>query len=115
MAEASDELVKLYPKYAALVRAERKRLEEDPDYSPDFEELLTTVDEECSVCQLGADDDDPPNPGPEGYRPSAWTKCELSHPSVQRRILSCVQQVEGQPGVTNPFAVCRAAISCPGG
>jgi len=107
MAEAGDELVKEYPKYAELVRAERKKLEDDPEYKPDFEYLIETVDEECSVCQLEQ------NPGPEGYRPYAWTKCELKYPSVQKKIVSCVQQLEGKPGVVNPFAVCRAAISCP--
>jgi len=107
MAEAGDELVKEYPMYAGLVRAERKQLEEDPNYSPDFERLLVTVSEECNVCQL--------NPGnPTGLRPSAWTKCELAHPEVQRKIVSCVSQVKGKPGVENPFAVCRAAIKCPG-
>ena len=120
MAEAGDELVKEYPKYAELVRAERKKLEDDPEYKPDFEYLIETVDEECSVCQL---EPGPPHrptgssPLSRGARrnPVSWTKCELSHPSVQRKIVSCVQQLEGDPRVKNPFAVCRAGISCPPG
>lgn len=114
MAEASDELVKEYPKYAAIVRKERKKLEDDPDYTPDFEELIKTVAEECSVCNL-----DPDSPvqafGRVRLNPIAWTKCELAHPEVQRKIESCVLQLEGAPGVRNPYAVCRAKIKCPPG
>lgn len=122
MAEASDELVKEYPKYAEMIRAERKKLEENPEYSPDFDTLLNTVAEECEICQL--------EPGPQlsivpmglsspsvgrGARnnPIAWTKCEVKYPTVQRKILSCATQLEGVPGIRSPIAVCRASIRCP--
>lgn len=104
LAEAGDELVQLYPSQAKMVRAERKKLETTPDYIPDFNRMLETISAECEVCALV----------PHNVNPIAWTKCELKYPSVQRRILSCVEQVEGQPGVQNPIAVCRSAIKCPG-
>lgn len=131
MAEAADELVKEYPVYAEMVRAERKMLEVDFDYSPDWERLLETIAAKCEICQL---DPDAPKAGSVG-RPSlfsrsvrdnqvvvetrggpsiAWNRCELEHPLVQKKILSCVDQVEGQPGIVSPISVCRAAISCPG-
>ena len=114
MAEAGDELVKEYPKYAEMIRAERKKLEEDPDYTPDFEELIETVDEECSVCQL--EPGSPPLENPlRGARrnPIAWTECEKLYPSVQRKIESCVLKLEGDSRVRAPIAVCRTAIKCP--
>ena len=104
LAEAGDELVQLYPKQAAMVRAERKKLETNPEYIPDFNRLLETISAECEICSLVP-----------GSNPIAWTKCELRHPSVQKRILSCVGQLEGDPRVKSPFAVCRAGISCPPG
>jgi len=104
LAEAGDELVQLYPKQAAMVRDERKKLETNQDYVPDFNRLLETISAECEVCALVP-----------GSNPIAWTKCELKFPSVQKKILSCVAQIEGDPGVRSPFAVCRAGISCPPG
>ena len=68
MAEAGDELVKEYPKYAEMIRAERKKLEDDPGYTPDFEELIETVDEECTICQL--------NPGTGARLPPGRTKTD---------------------------------------
>lgn len=120
LAEASDELVKEYPAYAEMVRAERKKLEVDHDYTPDFEGLLEAIAEKCVVCQLEPGSPIAPagsSPLPRGARrnPVSWTKCELAFPSVQRKIVSCVRQLEGKPGVVNPFAVCRASISCPPG
>lgn len=118
MAEAADELVREYPVYASRVRAERKKLEVDFDYTPDFEGLLETIAEKCEICQL---EPDPPHrptgssPLSLGARsnPIAWTRCELKYGSVQRRILSCVAQVKGQPGIVSPITVCRTRISCP--
>ena len=104
LAEAGDELVQLYPAQASLVRAERKSLETNPEYIPDFNRLLETISAECEVCSLVP-----------GSNPIAWTKCELRHPSVQKRILSCVAQIEGDPRVRSPYAVCRSRISCPPG
>lgn len=246
LAEASDELIKEYPVYAALVREERKRLEADPSYAPNFDELLITIAEKCDICQLepgttplekgvldysmrGArrnpdnskiperppplvNDAEPywleptklfgkpaynvkqwlrPRPvmqttdrkkaekrirtenayiylisrikdrkflidlaervglteeelegfsnasvigeitGSDDYpsiigelsgkiplsnpgNPISWTKCELAHPRVREKILSCVAQIEDDPRVRSPIAVCRASIGCPG-
>ena len=105
MAEAEAELAKLYPSHSDLVRKERKLLEDDDAYAPDFTALMKKIDEECEVCSLQ---------GNPRSNPIAWTKCELRHPEVQRKILSCVAQVEGVPGIRSPYAVCRAAIKCPG-
>jgi len=115
MAEAGDELAKEYPKYAEMIRAERKKLEDDPDYTPDFKELIETVDEECSVCQLepGSPPLENPSRGARRTNPIAWTKCEKLYPSVQRKIESCVLKLEGDPRVRSPIAVCRTAIKCP--
>lgn len=104
LAEAGDELVQLYPRQAEMVRAERKKLETAPDYVPDFNRLLETISSECEICALVP-----------GGNPISWTRCELRFPSVQRRILSCVDQIEGRPGIVSPIAVCRARISCPPG
>lgn len=106
MAEAEAELAKLYPVHSDLVRTERKQLEQNPEYTPDFTALMNKIDEECEVCSLQ---------GNPRSNPIAWTKCELEHPEIQRKITSCVRQLEGKPGVLNPFAVCRASIACPGG
>ena len=127
MAEAGDELVKEYPKHAEMVRAERKKLEENPDYSPDFNQLLEKIDTECEVCSLAnpGKKHNPGNPGPRReYKPSAWTKCELKYPSVQRKIASCAKEIEKRqtcppskwgtsPSCVNPYAVCRTTIKCP--
>lgn len=45
--------------------------------------------------------------------PIHWTKCELAHPTVQKKIEKCVLRVKGKPHVINPYAVCRASIKCP--
>ena len=136
MAEASDELVKEYPFYASLVRDERKRLEADFDYAPDWEGLLETIAEKCEICQLNPDI---PTRGtgrvlgtakdPTGVldrlsesereirhnNPIAWTKCEIDYPSLQNKLLSCATQLTGVPGIESPIAVCRASIPCPPG
>jgi len=120
LAEASDELVQLYPEQAAMVREERKKLEENPDYSPRYEMMLDAVAENCDICQL--EPDLPPrgtgrvlgvakeptgvsdrlseaerevrhNPDRE-YKPYAWTKCELRYPSVRRKIAACAKKIE---------------------
>lgn len=112
MAEAGDELVAEYPKYAELVRSERKKLEEDDEYSPDFDWLLNTIDEECSVCQL--------EPGSPRASTLIGQQAHLSgsqgvrrNPSCESKIASCVLQLEDDPHVRNPYAVCRASIKCP--
>ena len=116
MAEAEAELAKEYPEHADMVREERKKLEEDPGYTPDFDKLMEKIDTECEVCELSEN--------PDGYRPYAWTKCELKYPSVRKKIISCVKKVEARqvcppeewgtsPSCVNPFAVCRKAIACP--
>jgi len=64
------------------------------------------------------------NPGPRRrYLPYGLTKCELSSPSVRRKLSRCIKKVEirccGKPtsdysGCScNPVAVCRASIPCP--
>jgi len=127
MAEAGDELVQLYPEHAALVRAERKKLELDPEYSPDFTALMKKIDTECEACSLLSHATKPagnPDPPPREYKPSAWTKCELRYPSVQRKIASCAKAIEKRQTCppsrwgtskkcVNPFAVCRAWFGCP--
>ena len=110
MAEAEAELAQLYPVHADLVRVSRKTLEQDPDFSPDFMGLMKQIDEECEVCALSG------NPrSVTGVTPFAWTRCETLHPRVREKIISCVGQVKASGADVNPFAVCRAAIACPGG
>jgi len=43
LAEAEDEIVQDYPMFAGLIRVERKRLEDDPDYRPDWKGLVLAV------------------------------------------------------------------------
>ena len=97
MAEAEAELAKLYPVHSDLVRTERKLLEQDGEYSPDFTALMKKIDEECEVCSLAGN--------PRSVKDV--TSCE-------KKIESCVLQLEGDPRVRNPYAVCRASIACPG-
>ncbi len=52
MAEAEAELADLYPGHSDIVRAERKKLEMNPDYTPDFTALMAKIDEECTECAL---------------------------------------------------------------
>jgi len=99
LAEAEAELAQLYPEHSDLVRTERKLLEQDPGYTPNFTGLMERIDEECEVCALAG------NPG---------NPVKFGSTSCEDKILSCVRQIEGKPGVTNPWAVCRASISCPG-
>jgi len=168
MAEAEAELARMYPAHSDLVRTERKLLEDDEEYSPDFTALMKKIDEECEVCSLGGNPRSRPverlPPGrtrtdeelqaiidtynesemfglkfgmipfaktPEDLtgqdvarmmtmkpgNPISWTKCELKYPSVQRKILSCVDEIGARVKrkKVNPFAVCRASISCPPG
>lgn len=42
-----------------------------------------------------------------------WTECQLKHPSVQKKILACVKQIEGKTGGDDPFTICQASIPCP--
>ncbi len=91
LAEAEAELAQLYPAHSDLVRKERKLLEADEDYTPDFTALMKKIDEECEVCELAG------NP--------RLTSCEL-------KIERCVLQLKDDPRVKNPYAVCRSAISC---
>jgi hypothetical protein len=43
IAEAEDELVRSYPQMAAVIRAERLKLEHDPNYLISFESLVDAV------------------------------------------------------------------------
>ena len=43
----------------------------------------------------------------------SWTECQLKHPSVRKKILDCVEQIEGKTGDDDPFTICQASISCP--
>jgi len=98
LAEAEAELARLYPVHADLVRTERKLLEEDDKYLPDFTALMKKIDEECEVCSLAGN--------PRSVK--SVTSCEA-------KIESCVRQLKGKPGIRSPYAVCRAAIKCPSG
>ncbi len=91
LAEAEAELSQLYPVHAELVRKERKLLEADGEYSPDFTALMKKIDTECEVCELAG------NP--------RKTSCEL-------KIERCVLQLKGDPRIKNPYATCRSRISC---
>lgn len=42
-----------------------------------------------------------------------WTECQLIHPSIQKKILACIKQIEGKTGGDDPFAICQASFSCP--
>lgn len=56
------------------------------------------------------------NPGPRKYLPHGLTACEKAHPSVKKKLASCIKQTEKKPGAYikfNPVAVCRASIKCP--
>lgn len=92
MAEAEAELALLYPEHSSLVRMERKKLEDDPDYNPDYTGLMGKIDEECTVCELAGN-------------PRSVSGCEA-------KIERCVLQIQDDPGVDNPYAVCRASIKC---
>lgn len=117
LAEASDELLQLYPQHAAMVRAERKALEADVNYAPDFDGMIKKIDVECDVCELAGNPRTvtpaPANERKARHNPISWTKCELDYPSIQSKMLSCAQQLEGVPGIESPIAVCRASIKCP--
>jgi rubrerythrin len=73
--------------------------------------------EESSVGAGGLEETsgNPGNPGHvKGTYPFASTKCEKAHPAIQKKIESCVLQVKRGGQKVNPWAVCRAAIDCPG-
>ena len=64
------------------------------------------------------------NPGRRReYKPYAWTACERAYPQIQRKMMSCIKQVEKKqcpPNFTsykectaNPVAVCRSSLRCP--
>ncbi len=42
-----------------------------------------------------------------------WTECQLKHPSVKKKILICIEQIEGKTGDDDPFKICQASIPCP--
>jgi len=64
----------------------------------------------------------PKNKGRE-YAPYGWSRCEASHPKVQKKLKSCIKKVEKKQCprrfksykecTVNPVAVCRNAIKCP--
>jgi len=106
MAEAEAELAKLYPVHSDIVRRERKLLEQNPEYTPDFMALMEKIDDECEVCALSG------NPrSAEGATPYAWSSCEARNPLIQERILACVTRQDNQ---VTAFATCRGLIRCPG-
>jgi len=53
--------------------------------------------------------------------PHGLTKCEKRHPSVRRKLSSCIKELEKRSGckspytncAINPVAVCRSSIRCP--
>ena len=56
------------------------------------------------------------NPGPRKYLPHGLTACEKAHPSVRKKLSSCIRKLEKKPGAYvdfNPPAICRASIKCP--
>lgn len=63
------------------------------------------------------------NPRSRAYLPRGLTECERSHPTVRKKLASCIKQAEikccgetttDYAGCTcNPVAVCRAAVPCP--
>ena len=76
MAEAEAELAQEYPHHADLVRDERKKLERDPSYNPDFNMLLTTIEMECEGCKLAQgmlDEARADNPGRPSFAASRAT------------------------------------------
>lgn len=99
MAEAESELAKLYPDMAEMVRHERKLLENDKKYTPDFDGMLKKIERECVTCELAG------NPG------STKKYSVRTHSECEREIAACVTQV-GHSRV-NPHAVCKAKIKCP--
>lgn len=60
MSEASDEIVGMAEKYANIISVERRKLEDNPNYIPDFRNLIRQskiLEEElsassCSSCQV---------------------------------------------------------------
>ena len=63
------------------------------------------------------------NPRTRAFLPHGLTECEKEHPSVQKKLSSCIKQAEisccGEHTKDyskcscNPIAVCRASVSCP--
>ena len=109
MAEAEAELALLYPDHSKLVRTERKLLENDEDYTPDFTGLMKKIDEDCKVCELMG------NPRSIALAPGSET--DLVDPSGARNLCEakverCVLALKDDPHVRNPYAVCRASIKC---
>lgn len=50
MAEAEDELISKYPEWANRIRDERKLVESDKTYTPDYAKLIMEIDAKCSYC-----------------------------------------------------------------
>lgn len=58
----------------------------------------------------------PHNPYPRKYLPYGLTACEKKHPSVLKKLKSCIKQLEPQEKaglIESAAAVCRASIKCP--
>jgi len=53
MAEAEEELVAEYPNLANEIREERKKLEADRGYFPDYLGLIKLIDQKCEKCTVG--------------------------------------------------------------
>jgi len=126
MAEAEAELAKLYPKHSDMVRAERKKLEDRDDYTPDFNKMIEKIDKECLICDLAG------NPRPNSSElPSRGTgrstgrsrkpagpsrrlsesERQKRHARCEAKVARCVSGLRGRRDV-NPYAVCRAKVKC---
>lgn len=93
-----------YEDLGNLVRLTRKRMEVE-DY--DLHGVMRETMKEKHPVPMGG------NPGPSELH---FTACELEHPSVKKKLASCIRQAEKKPGAYvdfNPVAVCRASIRCP--
>jgi len=105
MAEAEAELAQLYPVHSDLVRGERKKLELDPEYTPDFMALMEKIDQECEVCELMGN---PRSIATSRTGPAIiFTRCEAENPDVQASLFSCLD-------AGGSLTSCRSGIRCPG-
>lgn len=102
-----------YEDLANLVRLTRKRMEvEDWNLHGVMREVMKAKHPKLQYIEISG------NPGPRKYLPYGLTECEIDYPEVQKKLSSCIKQVEKQYGkeaykTVNPVAVCRASIKCP--
>jgi len=97
-----------YTDLSNLVRLIRKNMEVE-DYN--LHGVMREVMQKKHPIPLHGD-----NPYPRKYLPAGLTACERKYPSVQKRLASCIKQLEPKERrgeIKSAVAVCRASIACP--